>query len=366
MKTFQAHRRRVQSLLLLGGLVLVAAAGFAQPAQAAFYERVPGVNRYSASAAIAREGFDPKGDHTWPGVDTIVIASGEDRATPDVLAAAGLCGAYDAPLLLVNSREVPSPVAKVISEVRSANTTVTVFVIGGRNSVPDAVWNRLGDLAGSPLRYAPGSRSSGDRYSTAVAVSQLIWVKKQGDASVVFIANGENPGKFWDSVAASSASANMGFPVLFVRRDDIPASTLYELKNRGFDRAIVIGGPASVSDRVLSEVAALPGLQVERWAGDTRYTTAVEVADKAISAGFSDGSVVGIAAKLPDGFTGGAMVGRSGGVFLPTASDSLPSPVRSWLEDHVQQLEQVYLFGEQASVSEDVFDEIATVLSPYW
>ncbi|TLM79415.1 MAG: hypothetical protein FDZ75_08860, partial [Actinobacteria bacterium] len=58
--------------------------------------RLDGENRYSTAVEIAKEGFPG-----WEGVDTVVIASGDDRAAADPLAASGLCWLYDAPLLLV-------------------------------------------------------------------------------------------------------------------------------------------------------------------------------------------------------------------------------------------------------------------------
>ncbi len=77
------------------------------------------------------------------GVTDVVIASGDDREAADPLAAAGLCWAYDAPMLLVQSSATPSSVKSAVKAIVNANGPVTLHVVGGTMSVPDA---RIADI----------------------------------------------------------------------------------------------------------------------------------------------------------------------------------------------------------------------------
>ena len=95
-------------------------------------------DRYTTAVKTAHLGFDPDNDGSWPGVTHVIIASGEDRALADPLASAGLVWAYDAPLFLINSDFVPAKVNQAINQIAAANGPVTVHVVGGTFSVPNA------------------------------------------------------------------------------------------------------------------------------------------------------------------------------------------------------------------------------------
>ncbi|MDP2299508.1 MAG: cell wall-binding repeat-containing protein, partial [Actinomycetota bacterium] len=86
-------------------------------------QRVAGSDRYGTAVAIAQQTHPG-----WTDVAHVVVASGEDRALADPLAAGSLCWAYDAPLLLVTGSGVPAPVKTALEEIRSINDTVTVTV----------------------------------------------------------------------------------------------------------------------------------------------------------------------------------------------------------------------------------------------
>jgi len=106
--------------------------------------RVAGADRYSTAVAVAREGFPG-----WANVSHVIIASGENRALPDAVAAGGLVWAYDAPLLLVKGASVPDSVRTALTQIRSANSTVTITVVGGTVAVSDACVAQLSAIVGA-------------------------------------------------------------------------------------------------------------------------------------------------------------------------------------------------------------------------
>ena len=154
--------------------------------------RLADSDRFSTAVAIAREGFDTTGASgtQWGGIRHVIIASGEDRAAADPLSAAGLCWAYDAPLLLVSSSNTPNQVKQAVKEIASqAGGTVTIHIVGGKVSVPDARYNDLKAYVGSSGSLKSHRVAGADRFSTAAAIARDMKAQK-GTPSTVLIANG--------------------------------------------------------------------------------------------------------------------------------------------------------------------------------
>jgi lactocepin len=323
-------------------------------------ERVWGNDRYTTAVKIARERFtSPANPTLWLGVDTVVIASGEDRAAADPLAAAGLCGLYDAPLFLVRSTGVPGEVMKAVEEIFRTRASTRVILVGGPLSVPDSIFNQLNSMAPDPL-IKDRIISTGDRYDLAAAIALRI-KSKMGNPWHVLVANGADPAKFFDALALSPVSASSLSPILLVRSNSIPAATKNALTAMGNPPVIIGGGPLTVSDGVMAELASVQPL-TERWWGSDRYKTAIAIADKALAKGWLDDECVAVAAKLPDALTGGSTVGQWQGPLLITRGDSLTGATGDWLATHKGAVKKCYVFGGPLSVTDTVKNNINSKL----
>ena len=119
--------------------------------------RVFGSTRYETADEICED--------TLPGgglSKVAVLATGGNFA--DALSAAGLCGLYDAPLLLVS--DTLGPASGDLDELNID----TVYIVGGYGAVPESIDDELQDDYGiTPTRFA-GS----DRYETAALVAEEI------------------------------------------------------------------------------------------------------------------------------------------------------------------------------------------------
>lgn len=317
--------------------------------------RLADKTRYATAVQIAREKFDPAGDGSWPGVNTVVIACGDDRAAADPLSASGLCGAYDAPLFLTSSLSLPYEVKDAIAQIVAANGPVKVYVVGGEKSVPQWQLDKLYMYVGAgKLTF---ERLAGDsRYDTAADVAREI-KDKTGAPAVCLVANGADPSKFFDALSLSPVAASKGFPILLVSANGIPAETASVLSELAPGKIIVGGGTTSVSEAVRTKLAA------ERWAGNSRYSTAIVVADKAKAAGWLNNTVVGVAAKLPDALAGGSFCGMAGGVLVLTDGQSLSPATAQWLEANDTEITDCYLFGGQASLTGGVGGQVCRTLA---
>jgi putative cell wall-binding protein len=335
-------------------------------------KRLAGGDRYSTAAAIAREAYDPSGRKSWPGVNDIILASGEDRAAADPLSAAGLSWAYGAPLLLTSSTSV-SPYTKAIAaEIVDANGFVNVHVVGGGVSVPTARITEIRSYVKSALGLSTSQANSkvkferpapnNDRFALATTIARRMEsvaaahpTKEIGDA--VLVANGADNTKFFDALALSPIAAANGTPIVLVGYSNVPAATSSYLRSAVPQRVIVGGGPATVSGSVYNSVGG-----DERWYGKDRYYTATVIASKAVSRGYLTPGSVGVAAKLPDALTGGSMVGSRGGVLLITQSNMLTGTTRSWISSHAKWIDSSYVFGGTRSVYPGVQNTIDSLL----
>ncbi len=318
-------------------------------------ERLSDRTRFSTAVAIARESFDADGlasnGTQWTGVQHVVIASGDDRAAADPLAASGLCWAYDAPLFLVSAKQTPGEVKAAIKEIATQNSHVYVHVVGGPASVPDARYSDIATYVGASKLTKDRLLSTGGRYDMAAKISSEMQ-RLKGKPSVVLVANGADPTKFFDALALSPIASRNGYPILLVTATSIPPATQSRINAIAPSRVIIGGGPNTVSDTVKKTLSA------ERWYGRSRYDTALEIANRAIGAAMLEDTVAGVAAKLPDALTGGSMVGRKGGVLLLTDGGSLTSVTGSWLATHKGAITACYVFGGANSVSSAVIAQI--------
>jgi putative cell wall-binding protein len=324
-------------------------------------ERVASADRFTTAVDIAREGFtDQGGPVTWPDVAHVVIASGEDRAAADPLAAAGLCGWHDAPLFLVSSTKVSTQVKQAIKEIAQDNGTVTVHIVGGPVSVPDARYAEIESyVGGAGTLVKDRILATGDRYDLAAAIAGRVMGGSPGRA---LIANGADPDKFFDALALSPVSAYMHYPILLVAQDEVPSATAKALNDLGKPMLVVAGGTATVSEDVYEDLLLMTKPGIERWWGPDRYKTAIEIADEAAEDYWLGKDQVGIAAKLPDALTGGSVMGRKWGPLLITQGDTLTSSTGNWLAANKGEIAKCYVFGGEVSVTPAVRSAIEAKL----
>ena len=213
-----------------------------------------------------------------------------------------------------------------LTAIVSANTTVTVHVVGGSVSVPAARIAELKAIVGS-AGSVEQPWITGDRYSLsrgiAARVRQVATETSRSVPGAVFIANGERRDAFWDVLAVSAISRHTGIPVLLTRGASVPSPTASALSAMPGVRRIVVGGPKAVSAAVYSGVGAST-----RWYGANAFATAGAVARGATAEGWAHPSTFGVAVKMPDAVAGAGLIGRTGGVLLLSGGQRLSRP--SW------------------------------------
>ncbi len=121
-------------------------------------DRISGVNRYETNANISKE-------FTKEGIDTIILASGENYA--DALSAVPLASKNQCPILLAESNSINS---FTINEIKRLNPN-KIIVIGGEGAISQKVCNDIKKTNQSIVFERIGGK---DRYETSYLISSKI------------------------------------------------------------------------------------------------------------------------------------------------------------------------------------------------
>jgi putative cell wall-binding protein len=314
---------------------------FASPVGVGETARLAGGSRYATALAISRATF------ANGSVDTVVVATGADY--PDALAASGLAGVYESPLLLVGD----TVTIEFAAEVSRLGATEFV-IVGGTKVVSLGVETELKKL-GDVTRVA-GS----NRYDTAAKVAHLI-DDEGGFTEQAFFVRGDN---YADALAVAPFAWRNAMPVLLVRPTEVPPETESVIASLTVDVGYVAGGPSAVSDATLSALDGMVGSSVDRIFGANRYATATEIAEYAVGEGWAEFGYIGIATGLhyADALGGGAAAGANGGVMLLTDPNTLSKPVEDLITAKKLLIDDVVIFGGTSAVSDAVKTKIESLL----
>jgi hypothetical protein len=269
----------------------------------------------------------------------VVVASG--RGGTDALAAASLAGSLGAPVLLTDRDEAPTATVRTLTTLGADR----VIVLGGEAAVSPAAFAQL--TAGRS-----GTRVQGaDRYATAVDVMRTAAPRP----STVFLARGDVPAGQVpaDALAVSPLAYRSSTPVLLTEHDRLPATTASAIVDAGVTTVVVLGGPAAVGAGVVEAVDQLPGVSVQRIAGEDRSGTAAALADTAVaSAGFSTKQVGVANGTSIDALSAGPVAGKAGyPLLLSSDATELGGGARRYLAAHAATLTSTVVFGGEAAVT---------------
>lgn len=150
-----------------------------------------------------------------------------------------------------------------------------------------------------------------DRFFTAAAISAAAFPAPTANTLTAFVANGLD---FPDALAAAPAAAKAGGPLLLTMPGGVPAATMAELKRLKPKQIIVVGGPAVVTNDVLTQLRTVQaGQSVSRIYGGSRFDTSIQIA-KAVFGTSTGANTAYLASGLgfPDALSAGGAAGANG------------------------------------------------------
>lgn len=184
--------------------------------------------------------------------------------------------------------------------------------------------------------YAIEGIRGADRYETAVRISQETWET----ADTVVLAKGSD---FPDALAGGPLAFKENAPILLTKSEQLTAVTKEEIIRLGAKKVIILGGNASISQNIESQLDEL-GLEIERIGGKTRYETAAKIAENLPS----NQAILANGKNFPDALAVSPYAAKNGIPILLTATESLNSSTKAALADK----ESTIIVGGVGAVSE--------------
>ena len=201
--------------------------------------------------------------------------------------------------------------------------------------------------------FATVRLAGADRYATAAAIADDAF---QPGIDVAYIATGT---AFPDALAGAAVAGAKHAPVLLVQPNGVPASTAAAIARLKPNRIVVVGGPSSVSDAVVTSLGAMVPGGVVRFAGLDRYQTAATLSGGT----FPDGAATAYVASgtgFADAISAAPAAARDGGPVLLTRALTLPDATARELTRLAPG--RVVVVGGPSVVSDAVLASIAALL----
>lgn len=217
--------------------------------------------------------------------------------------------------------------AKVTYDASARRATLKPSVhLAGEATYTATLTSGIKDTSGNALAATSWSFTTGkaapriwgaDRYATATALSASTF---KAGVPVVYIATG---GTFPDALAGGPAARIKGGPILLALSGSIPDATRAELTRLKPARIVVLGGPAAIADRVVTDLRAYTAGSVSRVWGADRYATAASIS----AATFASAPVVYVATgeNFPDALGAGAVAAARKAPLLLVRAGSIPA-----------------------------------------
>jgi len=288
----------------LAGLALTAPSATA--AEQTEVVRVSGPTRYGTAVEAAETGFPG-------GATDAVLASGQKF--PDALAAGGLAGTLDAPILLTPQGDLDDTTLTGLEDLDAS----TVTIVGGPDAVSLDVELEL-EAEGFTVERIAGA----NRFDTAADIAAEV-----GGTTAV-LANGF---RFPDALAISPGAHELELPVLLTGADELAAEAASYIDDANVDEVLIVGGVDVVSQEIEDGLEA-DGIDVTRLAGGDRYDTAVEIAEFHLANGFSaDELVLATGENFADALSGGPMASQLLAPMVLTQTDVLTRVTESFIHD---------------------------------
>ncbi|MDO5714438.1 MAG: cell wall-binding repeat-containing protein [Tissierellia bacterium] len=216
-------------------------------------DRIFGQDRIETAIKVSKQKFDQ--------ADTVIIARHDVFA--DALVAGPLAYALDAPILLSRPNELVTEVGAEIERLGAKN----IIIVGGLGSIDENVEESLEKYVEIIERLEGPTR-----YETAVKVAERL-KKSNGGNGYAVIATGET---YPDALAVGPFAAVKGLPILLVKPNEVPEVVEEAFTNLEIEKIYIAGGEASVGKGIEKDMPTL----MERFSGDDRYATAVDIAKK--------------------------------------------------------------------------------------
>jgi hypothetical protein len=323
--------------------------------------RIAAGDPVALAAAVARAVYPAGRQGARPGA--VVLADGSDwHAT---LAASVLMSSpVRAPMLLGDGRSLPDATSQALTALAPTGSKAA----GGAQVI------RIGDVA-RPAGLKSTDVLARDPFALARAIDAFSAAARGRASDRVLLVSADEPAF---ALPAAGMAAKSGVPILFTRRDELPAETRRALQSHQQPKIYVVGPSKVVSPKVTRELRRLG--TVLRVGGQDPVANAIEFAaysDGAFGWGVSTaGHGLVFARADADPATAGAAAPLSAsGTYGPLLLNSRPGDLDKALQSYLLDIQPGYrtdpvrgvynhgwILGDVKALSEDVQSEVDRLL----
>ncbi|WP_428378513.1 cell wall-binding repeat-containing protein [Olsenella sp. Marseille-QA0557] len=277
--------------------------------------------------------------------ETVIVASGDGYW--DALSASSLAGYYDCPVLITPTSKLRTETANEIKRLGAKK----VIIVGGPLSVSDGTMKEIGNLGVQVERI-----SGKDAAAVAVNVSNKI---ADGRSSTALLATSLT---YQDALSAAPYAYAKQAPIFLTNnKSGLTDETVKAIKEGGYTRVIVMGGPLSIPESVITQLNSL-GVEVVRMGGETAVEVSLNFADLAISEGMSANCMSFSSSNVyHDALTGAGFTGSNNSVNILVNSNKMPL-VLDFVGKHKGSISTVYVYGGWMSVSHSLYNQLVSTL----
>ena len=308
-------------------------------------ERLYGTGRYDTMASIVSEGFTKTGG-------TVIVATGS--GFKDALAAAGLAGLYDAPVILTDGNNLSAQAKAELQRLKP----VRVYVAGGEAAVSKKVYNQIKTAVKSSCKEKNMERLYGPT-SSATSAALALEGKGQWSETAIIATNKS----FKDALSAAPLSFAGHMPILLADNGKSLSQTVIDaLKSCGIKNVIIVGGEAAVSPNVVKQLNNNRIKLKERLAGSNGVETSRRIAEYGLKTGLSMDKIgVATSQNFPDALAGAALCGHNGSVLVLADDKALYNT--EFVALHKDEINTIYIFGGKFAVGENTANLLEEAVS---
>lgn len=192
-----------------------------------------------------------------------------------------------------------------------------------------------------------------NRFATAADISKQTFAA----ADTVVIANGMD---FADALAGVPLAAKLNAPILLTRADKLADETVAEIDRLKAKKAVILGGTGAVSEDA-EKALKDKGLSVERIYGETRFSTAAQIAGRLDDEPEDIFLVYGL--NFADALSASTAAAIKGSpiIYLNTKGE-LDNTTKRYLESVKGNVKTAYVIGGSGVISDDMMNKAAKAL----
>ncbi|MDR1960716.1 MAG: cell wall-binding repeat-containing protein, partial [Gracilibacteraceae bacterium] len=197
---------------------------------------------------------------------------------------------------------------------------------------------------------APNRLSGGDRYLTAVSISQAGWPSARN----AVLASGADA-SLVDALTVAPLAKLLNAPILLTQGTALTPATAAELKRLDVETVYVSSGAGVIRQPVLDAVRAM-GIEVVPLGGADRFATAANIAAEIAKRAEVTTVVVTTAYSNADALSVASIAAASGWPILLTGRDALPASAQNFIAAH--NINNTYVIGGSGVISETLRERL--------